>query len=265
MRHMRRKSSGGWWGTPVPAWRGVLIALVAMALIVPTVDATVYSPPWSDSYGSHWPDLDTTAASANSRTYLSSMGYHAYSTPNTTVSVAMADGQSDAVWVDFGHGAADGATGGWITWCSGSPCTTSVLRANSAVGSCSGTSKCLKPTYQTLIHKIKLMVFAGCNTGTNGAGASGDAQQSNLVTTAFSYNGVDSAIGFTTEVGFSASTGEAWSSNFFYSLGYPHTVSQSASLAAQAVANLNGGNAWGWNHYFIKGGSVVVKPAAYGS
>jgi hypothetical protein len=76
---------------------------------------------------------------------------------------------------------------------------------------------------------------------------------------------VDSAIGFTVEVGYSASTGEAWASNFFYQLGYPNTVSQSASLAAQAVRNLNGGNAWGWDHYLIMGGSVTIKPPAYGS
>ena len=75
----------------------------------------------------------------------------------------------------------------------------------------------------------------------------------------------NSAIGFTVLVYFSASTGEAWASNFFYQLGYPNTVSQSAALAAQAVANLNSGNAYGWDHYYIKGGSVVIKPPAYGS
>ena len=242
------------------AGRAALAALLTLALATPTADAAINS----HSYGSHWPDLDTTAAAANSISYLRAMGYTPYETNNTTAGVAMLDAESSAVWADFGHGAANGS-GGWISWCSGSPCTTSLLVANSFVSACTGTTRCLKPTYQTLIHKVKLMVFAGCNTGSNGTGAGSDPQSSNLTTTAYAYNLVDSAIGFTVEVAYSASTGEAWSSNFFYSLGYPHTVSQSASLAAQAVANLNGGNAWGWNHYFIWGSSVVIKPAAYGS
>ena len=147
-------------------------------------------------------------------------------------------------------------------------CTTA-LYANvhlSNTGSCTrGDAVCLKPGYPTTIHKIKLMLFAGCNTGNDGPSAGSDPQQSNLVKTAYSYNGVDSAIGFTSDVDFGASASDEWAWQFFGKLRTGGNVAAAALTASVAVANLNGGNAHGWNNYFINGGGVTITPPAYGS
>jgi hypothetical protein len=243
-----------------------------VSLNAPAAGAATHTPPWADNFGSHWPGtggLDTRGTASLAKEQLALMGYSAFEEDNRDVFFAMgtSGAQGDAVWADFGHGPTPG-NGGFITWCdptrSGN-CTTA-LYANSNLGLCSGPDAvCLKPGYATTIHKIKLMVFAACNTGNNGPNAGADPQQSNLVKTAYSYNGVDSAIGFTTNVGFSSTTSDEWAWQFFGKLRTGGNVATAALTAALAVANLNGGNANGWNNYFINGGGVTITPPAYGS
>ncbi len=251
--------------------RAVLLALAILVANVSGAGAATHTPPWADVFGNHWPGpdaLDTTGTASKAFAQLGLSGYGTFQTNNTDVFAAMgtSDAQSDAVWVNFGHGPTPG-NGGYITWCNpahGPQCTTA-LYANSSLGPCSGADAvCLKTGYATSIHKIKLMVFAGCNTGNNGPNLA-DAQQSNLVKTAFSYNGVDSAIGFTSDVGFSATTSDAWADKFFAKLRAGSTVAVAALSASLTVASLNGGNANGWDNYFINGGGVTIVPPAYGS
>lgn len=232
--------------------------------LTPTASAS----PRADSFGNHWPDtggLDTRTAASNAFNQLHLAGYAAYDTVGTDVFNAMLDADNDAVWVDFGHGAPNGS-GGYITWCNPlrSPCTT-VLRANVRVGACSGDGTCLNPTVGTPIHHVRLMVFGGCNTGSNGPGS--DTYHSNLVTTAVQYNGVDSSIGFTDEIAFGGGSqpAENWSNSFFYDLRQGATVAAAQSYALTIVESQNNGSGEGFEHYFVLNGSVKIMPPALGS
>ena len=244
-------------------------ALAAAAVAVVALTSPVSASPRADSFGNHWAGangLDTRTAAANAFNQLSAAGYAAHDTVNTDVWTAMSDAQSDAVWVNFGHGAADGQPGGWISWYDPaySP-TTLVLRANQNVGPCTGSGTCLKTNVGTTIHRVRLMVVGGCNSGTNGAGS--DAQHSNLVTTAVQYDGVDSSIGFSHEIMFGGGSqpAENWSNSFFYDLRQGATVAAAQSYALTIVESQNNGSGEGFEHYFVLNGSVKIMPPAFGS
>lgn len=242
----------------------VLLAavIIATALSPRTVSATVHTPPWADVFGSQWNDLDTTTAASNFKTTLTS-GYTRFLTLNSTATTAMGGSyaQSDAVWVTFGHGGP-----GFITYCNppgGSSCTT-VLRANAAIGSCSVGGDCVSD-YPTQIHQVRLMVFAGCDTGFDGAPSGTNA--GNLVKQAVNSDGVDSAIGWKGLVYFngSAQPGEMWATRDAVYLNAGNSVNASAYAAGQDVKNANSGNGFGWELYWSLNGGVKIIPPAYGS
>jgi hypothetical protein len=245
---------------------GIRLSLLASAIAVagtmalpgPTVAASI----GADVFGSHWNDLNTYEAATDAFNNLSSAGYYTWNNENTDAVTAMGllYAQSDAVWADFGHGGP-----GYITFCNlplGSNCT-SVLRGDSRVGRCSGGGDTCLSNYGTRIHRIKLMVFAGCHTAQN------QTNTPNLVDYSVDTNGVDSAIGFRDLVYFGGFThpGETWSQSFFTYLRQGYTVSQAQSMAVNDVKNvfLAGGNASGWDSAYIRNSGIKIMPVAYGS
>ena len=239
------------------ALAGILVSASLVLMLPRGAAATIYSPPWVDVFGSQWGDLDTTGAATDFVANLSS-GYTRFTELNKTAAIAMgsAYAQSDAIWVDFGHG-----NPGYITFCSppkGANCTT-VLRSNF---DCSQTDGVCLSAYGTLIHHIKLMVFAGCHT------ANTPSSGRSLGTQAVSYNGVDSAIAFTGLIYFGGGDqpDHYWATAFAHRLSVGDTVSAAATVAAQNVAMHNlFGNAYGWDTQVIWNGGTKVMPPAYGS
>ncbi len=235
-----------------------MVVSLSLILLVPAAAlATRYSPPWVDVFGSQWSDLNTTGAAADFVAYLST-GYTRYTELNKTASIAMgpAYAQSDAIWVDFGHGGP-----GYITFCSppnGANCTT-VLRSNF---DCSKTDGVCMSAYGTSIHYIKLMVFAGCHTGNTPSGGR------NLLDQAVTYNGADSAIGFTDYIYFGGGDqpDHYWATTFAHRLTVGDSLNAAANVAWQNVAMHNIlGNAYGWDSRVTRNGGATVMPPAYGS
>jgi hypothetical protein len=239
------------------------VALVAPALVissvlfgwfqVPNAAANMYNPPYADIFGSQWSDIDTRPAAHNFYTSLSS-NYNKFLTYNTDVWTAMGTyfAQSDAIWVNFGHGAP-----GFITWCKPGRtggCST-VLRTNF---DCSYTDGTCLSNYPSSIHHIRLMIFAGCRT----------AQGTNMASYAYSFNGVDSSIAFWDylQVGGLLPADRYWAQQFPLYINQHYTVGQAATLAAQDVVNYRwpfGGD--GWDTQRVFGSGIYTEPAAYGS
>jgi hypothetical protein len=238
-----------------------LLAATALACLPLTASATtIHTPPWSDTFGSSWNDgLNTTAAAQDFLNNFDS-GYNRYldiaDTARTSMGVGFA--QDDAIWVAFGHGNA-----GFITFCypeNGSSCT-SVLNASSSVpgSSCTSPNACLN-AYSTTIKRLKLMAFVGCDTANSAGGV-------NLLTTAVTTDGVDSAIGFTDTIyfGLPSNGGETWATYFARSLTSGYTVSQAMAAGLYWVEYTNYGFPFGFNGYTTINGNVTTHPAAYGS
>lgn len=252
-------------------------AVIAGGLLQPaTVAATIKSPPWADTFGNYWNDgLNTYEASTNAYNALKGIGYFTTNNKDTNAvtSMSAAWAQSDAVWVDFGHGGP-----GFISFCSpaqGSACTT-ILRSDSSVGRCNSGDTCLAnywtttcppgvvgPCHISLIHNIKLMVFAGCHTGQTASSGS------NLVSYAVNTMGVDASIGFTDYVYFGGFThpGETWSNSFFQRLKAGDSVTQAQTIAQNDVKNVIGafGGGSGWDTAYIINGGIKITPRGYGN
>jgi hypothetical protein len=160
--------------------------------------------------------------------------------------------QSDAIWVDFGHGG-----GGFITFCSppNGPTCTSVLRVNSTQGSCSAPNDCLSE-YTSSIHRIRLMVFAGCETAISAGGL-------NLPSYAYNTDGVDSTVGWNVLVYWPQ--GDYWATRASIYWGIGDTITQGLIAAGADVKNNFGGSAGGWDNFTVWNGGIKIVPAAYGS
>ncbi len=247
---------------------GIRLALISVAVAIAGVlalpGASMAVGPGADVFGNSWNDLNTYEAATDAFNNLSSSGYYTWNNQkNITAAVAMSGpyAQSDAVWADFGHGGP-----GFITFCTepgGASCT-SVLRGDSRAGPCSGGmgDTCLS-SYPIQIHRLRLMLFAGCETAKN------QTNTANLVDYAVDTNHVDSAIGFTTLIYYGGFThpGETWSQSFFTYLRQGYTETQAESMAVNDVRNvfLALGNASGWDSAYIRNGGTKLIPAAYGS
>jgi hypothetical protein len=224
--------------------------------LVPAAEA---AGPNADMFGSQWNDLDTTSAASNFKSQLTA--YSGYLALNSLALTSMSSlfAQSDAVWADFGHGGA-----GFITFCHpalGAACT-SVLRANSTVGSCGGgnSDDCIS-VHGTTIHRIRLMVFAGCDTGLNGSSGS---NHGNLLDQAYA-QGVDMDLGFTNLIYYGGNTGEYWAKRFGMYLNDSATIASAVIDATSDLKALHGGNAYGFNYNTGRGPNNSIIPAGYGS
>ena len=218
--------------------------------------ATTHSPPWADAFSSHYPGtggLDTTGSGAKMKSRMATAGYTSFNTINTSSASAIGAGnaQDDAVWAMFGHAGAGGIStyypsiGNW-TW----------LFANSAVGSCASPNACLQTVGFTKLHKIRLALFAGCETADTSHGV-------DLLTMAYSTVGMDSAVGFSDLIYWPMA--DQWTDSFFFWLYFSSkNVHDAAWNATQDVITVYG-SAYGFDHLVIKGGSVKIQPPAYGS
>jgi hypothetical protein len=216
------------------------------------VQAAIKNPPWADIFGSKWNDLDTTTSANNFKNNLSAT-YTRFVTLNTTAAVSMGASyaQSDAIWVNFGHGGP-----GFITFCNppeGANCT-SVLRVNNTDGSCSAPDACLS-TAGTSIHYIRLMIFAGCETAVS-------AGTRNLIQYAKNTNGVDSTVGWNPLVYWPHAN--TWATRMAVYLSAGNTVNSSLFSAGLDVKN-TWGSAMGWDQWSSLNGGIKVIPAAYGT
>lgn len=234
------------------------ILVVQVAAFEPApVSAYVYNPPWADVYGSQWNNLDTRGAAQDFVAYLDS-GYTRWTDLNETASISIAYAQSDAIWVTFGHGGP-----GFITYCNppnGSLCTT-VLRSNI---DCDHVDGVCMSDYGTTIHKVKLAVFAGCQTSRTPTTPS---TARSLGDQAVNHSGVDSAIAFTDDIGFGGlfDPDHYWATAFAHRLSVGDTVNAAATVAYQNVEFYGFGLAQGWDTQYTWHGGTKVMPPAYGS
>jgi hypothetical protein len=104
---------------------------------------------------------------------------------------------------------------------------------------------------------MRLVVFQGCNSAASDNGV-------DLIGTA-STDGVDSAVGFNDEIGFSSTTSDQWDQSFFSSLGGGNTVSGALYTAMLSVGSSNGGDYAGYNSYEYTGPSVTIAPPSWGN
>lgn len=234
---------------------GVVVATMALLLVLAPqhVRAYVYSPPWADAMWNHYPGtngLDTTSAANYVKAGFDGP-YHAFSSSPASANNAMSSSyaQSDAIWWMFGHA----GPGQMEVYHSG---TDSYLYIS---GYCASPTTCLTSYSWTQLHKIRLMVFQGCNTGQNMT--NGD----NLPLHVYSVQGVDSAIGFSAVIDF-APVQDQWGSKVAstsMSMGY--TVTNAAWAATNWLGGQLGGDYHGYDSLVIYGGSTHLSPAAYGS
>lgn len=220
--------------------------------------ATVYDPPWADAMWAHFPGtggLDTTTSMNYVRAGANALGYHGFSTNPSSVPASMGSSyaQSDAIWWMAGHGAAGiiqsyNSTMGWG----------SLYVSSNAPGfsSCGSPNDCLTDYTSTQMHRIRLMVFQGCDT------ADPTPNGDRLPKRAYNNLGVDSSLGFTETIWF-GSWPDHWADYFmFYSA--TKNVTDAAGAAADVIYSGSGGNDYGYYSAYIYGGSVRIDPPAYG-
>ena len=211
------------------------------------VTASCYSPCGSGG-------LDTRGSAGHAVAQLQSMGYVTAGGPTSDVTASEAvDFASSraAVWLIMGH-----AAPGFITTY-GDTYGFTELNATSYVG---GTAGCAYPNVcldGTSLPRMRLVVFQGCNSAASDNGV-------DLIGTA-STDGVDSAVGFNDEIGFSSTTSDQWDQSFFSSLGGGNTVSGALYTAMLSVGSSNGGDYAGYNSYEYTGPSVTIAPPSWGN
>lgn len=192
--------------------------------------------------------------------YLS--GYHTFSTSAGDAHTALGSGyaQSDAIWWLASHGCE-----GCMELVNTTPAKSTLWidaqdagTINHNCDSNAGRDECLSEHTFAQMHDIKLMVYMGCNTG----GA--DPWGRTLPAYSTGVLGVDSAVGFSDIIEFSATTSDTWAHYFSLYLVFGYSVSSATSAAAQAVHNATGGY-HGYNSYVTSHGGTFVEPAGYGS
>ncbi len=234
----------------------VLAVLAAIAIASPTVAVG----PMADAMWGHWPGptgLDTTGTMNVVKGQL--VGYNAFSTNPYDARTAMGSGyaQNDAIWWMAGH-----ANVGFMTTYNATNGSTVIWTSGSVGGAnCAAThSTCLTNYTSTQMHRIRLMVFHGCYSGS--AISNGDS----LPKRAYTNLGVDSSIGFSQEVGFSNLTSDYWAGQMtYYGMVLNYNVHDAAWSAANDVAVMNGGSFHGYDSIVLYGGSVKIYPPAFGS
>jgi hypothetical protein len=239
--------------------RLLLISLVLGASLgaAPGVGATVYNPPWADMMWSHYPGtggLDTSGTMGRVKTQWQNIGYTAFSTQPSSARSAMGTGyaQSDAIWWMAGHAAA-----GRISSYNPSTGVTSWVRVNSTSGSCASPNACLTGYTSTQMHRIRLMVFHGCDGGDASGGQTLQAYAKNTL-------GVDATIAFTEIVLFSYDY-DYWGERMaYYTTNTIRDVEDAAWAAADFVMMING-DYGGYDSLSIYGGHTYMDPPAYGS
>jgi hypothetical protein len=223
------------------------------------VEATIYSPPWADGMKAHFPGsggLDTSNTINLAADGFDGLGYSGFSTTPSSIpaSMGVAYAQSDAIWWMAGHGAAgviqsyNSSTGVWGSLYVSSNAPT--------YSSCSSPNDCLTDYTSTLMHRIRLMVFQGCET------ADPTPNGSRLDARAYTNLGVDSSIGFTELIYFNS-----WSDQWSYFMTYygaNHNIADSLSMSASAIF-AGAAQTYGYGNYHYYGGSVHLTPEAYGS
>jgi hypothetical protein len=240
----------------------IAVALVAVANVATTGSASayVYDPPWADGMGALWPDLDTRPSANNVKARFEPAGgtniYNAFSsTPSSAyASMGTAYAQSDAIWWMAGHGGP-----GFITTLT-SGGVGSFVSVGSLPGSiCSFPNTCLTQWTSTQMHRIRLMMFEGCETGK--AVSNGDS----LPKRAYTNLGADSSVGFSELIyfPFANTWADVMARDSMYS--FPHNTVSQASWQATNYLTTFYGQAYGMDSLVIYGGGVYLYPAAYGS
>ena len=214
-----------------------------------------------DGMWNHYPysldhtTLDTTTSMNVARnTFDAASGYHSFSTNpgSATAALGASYGASDAIWFLASH-----AAGGdmWMYNATNGP---SDLYLNGSVGSCTaGLNDCLSAHTFGQLHDIRLIVFMGCDSADSAGGSRFQLYATNTL-------GVDSAVGFTEHIDFSATASDKWAYYFPHYLITGSNVNNAAVAAEQAVLNVNGSYG-GYNSYYVSGSTVYVEPAGYGS
>jgi hypothetical protein len=153
------------------------------------------------------------------------LGYSGYKTWNSSpvdADAALALAESDAIWWFATHGFPGGL---WLYKTAQSDIWMDSETANESGFNCNshaGRDNCLSQHSWAQMHDIRLMVFQGCNTGL--PNLVGDR----LHTYVTSVLGVDSALGFSHEIGFSAVTSDTWAQYFASWLAADSSVSNAA-------------------------------------
>ena len=271
-RRPRRLNMAG----PVrPATSSLLVATLCLVLgsvwFPPPVLATQMNPPWMHGLWYHFtnpPDqdtLDTHGTMDEARNtfddYTSGYTTHSNTTASARIALNGSYAETDAIWWLASHGC-EGCM--WLQSSSGeSDIWRDYHNAGEAVpprtcNSMSGRDVCLTEKTFSQMHDIRLMVFMGCNTGgVDHWGRTFPAYVTGVL-------GVDSAVGFSDLIAFSATTSNKWSHYFSAYNLLGSNVSDSAYAAAQAVLNASGGYN-GYNSYVTSGGGTHITPASYGS
>jgi hypothetical protein len=226
-----------------------------LVLVAGQAAATTHTPPWADAITSHYAGtggLDTRQSGTKMVNRLGGHGWLASNDVGITAATSVAQyyAPDDAVWEMFGHAGAGGIStyntgvGGW-TW----------LFATSAVGSCASPNACLTGRYSAL-HQVRNMAFVGCDSADSSHGY-------DLLTTAYTTDGVDSALGFSGTIYWPM--GDQWSDSYnFWPTFNSESVSAAAWDAALDVHTVYGGY-YGFDTLVTKGGSVSIEPPGYGS
>ena len=234
-------------------------ALTATVFGVAPAQAAIYDPPWADAMKAHWPGsggLDTSNTINLAANGLDGLGYAGFSTFPSSIHTTMGVGyaQSDAVWWMAGHGAA-----GVIQSYNSSTGVESTLAVstNAPLNSgCGSPDDCLTDHTFAQMHRIRLMVFQGCDTA--------DPTPNGSRLNAYAYNtlGVDSTVGFTQLI-FFGSWPDQWSYFMTY-YGASNTIANSLSKSASAIF-AGAAQYYGYNNYHHYGGGVRLTPEAYGT
>jgi hypothetical protein len=242
-------------------WAPLLLVIVLAGVVVVTpppvaassipaeVVTSCYQP---CNYGG----LDTRGTGLVAQTRLTTAGYVTSRTWDVTAASALGVATSGgaAVWIMMGHGGP-----GAITTCTDSTnpnCPWSYIDTDTSV-----YSACVYYPNICLVgrdlHRVRLMVFMGCNTGLNGPDGL------NLLDMANS-EGAKATVGFGHDIGFGPTSGNAWTSQFFNYLNAGSGVSRALAFASAYVGSLNGGNHEGYNYYMYDGGTVTIAPPQWG-
>jgi hypothetical protein len=245
---------------PRRLWKALLTLLVVggALLLAPTAWATIYDPPWADMMWSHYPGgggLDTSGTMGRVKTQWKNIGYTAFSTNPSSARVAMGTSyaQSDAIWWMAGH-----ASAGNISTYNASTGVTSYVRVNNSSGSCASPNACLTNYTPSQLHRIRLMVFQGCNSGDSSGGQ-------RLQYYAKYTLGVDATIAFT-ELIYFGSDQDYWGEQLAYlTTNSTHDVEDAAWAAADFVFMISG-SYWGYDSMSMYGAAgTYMDPPAYGS
>jgi hypothetical protein len=239
----------------------MLALLVAIGLSASSpAQATQFNPPLADAFSFDYPDpwpgfFLTYGAGNKARDNLKTTGYTAVNNRNSSAGFAMSWAKDDAVWAFFGH-----ARPGAVLFYNG--ISFSELLANSDMTVIkAGVAKVSLSAYTwNDLHDIRLMVFAGCNTGQDGK--PGSLDDGNLSRVAFIRKGVDSTIAFNGLVHWPVVNG--WGDAFFTRLRMGDTVNQAAQMAVSMVVYSYGWEG-GFDSWTTIGGNLKIKPAGYGS